>query len=313
MTRMKYVLPLLGVLALVVGCTDFNIFGDNIFAKAGLDTPTASAVTNLATGPVTAENLTSLNDQLSSPNVIALLTTDAGALAQVEGFLLSAYTAPATTPEQVQQVQQAATLYADLNLRTTGGEELVNNITATLLTPGALDLLTTSSTSTSATQAQGLQTLVESLIPAQILDSAGTIDKTAFTSMVNGLVDANGAYSVLTASLSANSTVATPDTVNLGDVAQKALVSYVVDSAVNMFIPTGEDATDPVVKAAAIASFVDFVTAPDITATTVLQPDTSQIATVLSSTSTGFTNIQSLFTLAGLSDLFPTASSGTTP
>jgi hypothetical protein len=110
-------------------------------------------------------------------------------------------TGPLTTPDQ----QTAAILYSDLALKSTSGDVLVNNIVSNILT-----------------QAPGnLASILQAIVPPDV-----AADITKFSAMVNGLLAANTAYQVLGATLVPASP---PPGMNMGDVAQKASVAYLME------------------------------------------------------------------------------------
>jgi hypothetical protein len=146
--------------------------------------------------------LSNLQNDLSSPAVVAALSGDPATVAAILSNLDTTYhvtTGPLTTPEQ----QTAAILYAQLALATTSGDVLINNIIASVLTnaPG------------------NLASIMQSIVPADV-----AADLTKFTAMMNGLLTANAAYQVLGASVPP-----APPGMNIGDVAQKAAVAYLME------------------------------------------------------------------------------------
>jgi hypothetical protein len=132
-------------------------------------------------------------------------------VAEIEQDLWDTYldTPPLSSSEE----QQAAILYADLALKTSEGEALVNNIVETILG----GTITGSST---------VADILADIIPPAALASEAT-----FTEMVNALLTANDAYLLLGAYIDGSTSDGVAEN-NLppgslpGDVAQKALVAY---------------------------------------------------------------------------------------
>jgi len=218
MRRAACLAILLLLVLLMAGCTamlDFNLFKD-----LGLDKATAPTPADYAG----AGGLDQLAADLSSPAIIDALKADPAAAAALEAYLQGLIGGGVSTPEQ----QQAAILLADLDLKTTNGEEFVNNIVTLLMAPydpsvRILDLL-------------------QSIIPAEVANN-----QDAFSAMLEGLLTANGAYFALGQSIDAldNATglppadglvdagASLPPGVNAGDIAQKAAVAFIAEAIVS--------------------------------------------------------------------------------
>jgi hypothetical protein len=198
MAKLKVIALLLAPLLLLAGCSAF--FGYNAFSS--LDKPAPPKLSDY-TG---ANGLAKLASDLSSPAVVAALAADPTTTQQVEAWLETTYlSGPLTTPEQ----QQAAALFGDLNLKTTAGAQLVNNIVAAVLTNPPTG---------------NIASVLQSILPPGCL-----ADQTTFSAMVMGLENANTAYIQL--GLSPLSPV--PPGLNMGDIAQKAAVSCMMDAVVS--------------------------------------------------------------------------------
>jgi hypothetical protein len=147
--------------------------------------------------------LANLQADLASPSVVNALKSSPSTVATILANLDNAYgvtTGPLTTPDQ----QTAAILYADLALKSTSGDALVNNIVATVMT-----------------QTTGnLQSVLSSIVPADV-----AADPAKFAAMVNGLLAANIAYDKLGQSLAS---LPAPPGMNMGDTAQKAAVAWLM-------------------------------------------------------------------------------------
>jgi hypothetical protein len=198
-------------LFLLAGCSAF--FGFNAFAA--LDKPAPPKLSDYQGG---SSGLARLASDLSSPAVVAQLKADPATTLAIESYLDTTYgittvstTGPLTTPDQ----QNAAVLFGDLYLKTTSGDQLVNNIVSSVMT---------------ITQTGNISSLISSIIPA---DVAG--DETKFTAMVSGLLTANVAYLAFGASIPG---YGVPPGMNLGDVAQKAAVAYMMQKIVDSITPS---------------------------------------------------------------------------
>lgn len=211
MARVKSIALILLPLLLLGGCSALLDF--NLFKALGLDKTTAPKASDYQG----AGGLDKLADDLSSAAVIEALKNDPAAKADLEAFLQGLITGGADTPEE----QQAALLFADLELKTTSGEEFVNNIVTALMTPidtsvKVIDLLKT-------------------IIPA---DVAG--DKAKFTAMFTGLLSANAMYFALGQGIDSDAGgdgvvdpgKSLPPGANAGDIAQKAGVAFLANAIV---------------------------------------------------------------------------------
>ncbi len=244
MARAKLVALILLPLLLLAGCS--ALFDFNLYRDLGLDKTAAPTPADYAG----AGGLDKLAEDLSSPAVIEALKDDPAAKAALELFLIGQISGAVDQPEE----QQAAILLADLELKTTGGEEFVNNIVTVAM--GGINGTTS------------IHDLLASTIPAEALADAAT-----YSAMVSGLLVANDAYLALgdgiadingTPGIQAGEGV--PPGMNMGDVAQKAIIAFttkVIFEAVKaagpysdaetihqMFLlSTNESAADPGVQA----------------------------------------------------------------
>jgi len=194
-------------LFLLAGCSAF--FGFNAFKS--LDEPSAPKLSDYQGG---SGGLAKLASDLGSPAVVAQLKADPTTTRALESYLETTYqvtTGPLDTPDK----ESAAMLYGDLYLKTTSGDELVNNIVAAVMT---------------STQAGNISSLISSIIPA---DVAG--NETGFTAMMVGLLQANKAYQALG---SETPPYSVPPGMTMGDVAQKAAVAYLMQAVVNAITPS---------------------------------------------------------------------------
>ena len=183
---------LLAIFLLLAGCSAFFQFN----LLKGLDKPSAPTANDYQG----AGGLDKLAKDLSSPAVVAALAGDPTATAGIDAYLKSLY--------GTSQGQQAAALDADLNLKTTSGDQLVNNAVTVAVSGGA--------------SGKTVQQILQEIVPANVAS-----DPTAFANMVNGLLAAEAAYQVLGATVPP-----APADVNMGDAAQKAIVAYTMDSLI---------------------------------------------------------------------------------
>jgi hypothetical protein len=201
MTSLKVTALLVAPLILLAGCSAF--FGFNAFSA--VDKPPVPKLSDY-TG---AGGLSKLASDLTSKAVVAAMASDPTMVQQLETYLQGVYTGGGPN------AQQAAALYADVNLKTTLGEDLVNNVVAALMTTPPTG---------------NIASVLQSLLPP-----GATADPATFSAMVIGLLNAEAAYIVL-----GNSTPLPPPGVNMGDVAQKAAVALMmvtVITAVEAFPP----------------------------------------------------------------------------
>lgn len=296
MARIKFVAMILTLFALFTGCNgNINIFDYNLFTDAGVVTPTLNTPPTAAepTAAAQAATLATMGADLSSPAYLAELTApgNTATLEAVQTYLVEVYSQPITTTstaEEVAVVQEAAVLSANLNLDTTGGTTVVQNIVETLMDPAGLDLATDADVSA----------LISSILPDTVTSPE------TFATLVEGLINASDAYAAFASTLPAGltaetaATVTIPTDVNMGDVAQKALVSYVVANVVDLWLPAGttsETATPTQITEAATSLYAFLQDSTNVDA----QP-TGDVATVLDTGAAGFTSITNLFLVAGL-------------
>ncbi len=213
MRRAARLTILLLPILVMAGCA--AMFDFNLFKDLGLDKATAPTPADYAG----AGGLDQLAADLASPAIIDALKDDPAAAADLEAFLQGLITGGVDTPEE----QQAAILIADLGLKTTSGEEFVNNIVSVLMAP--ID------TSVKVVD------LLRSIVPAEV---AG--NRTAFTAMLSSFLAADSQYSALGAGLDptpvadgdglVDAGLGLPPGANAGDIAQKAAVSFLTRAIV---------------------------------------------------------------------------------
>jgi hypothetical protein len=217
MSRVKTLALTVGVLFALASCApffEFNLFG-------AMDTPaTPTAADYQGSG-----GLDQLGEDLNSPAVVDALAGAPTLVATIMTNLATDYlgiTPPFTVSDQTDQ--QAAILYADLALKTTEGENLVNNIVdviAEVITGGGgIDTWISGTTN--------VADLLSEIVPPEALAS-----EAVFTAMVNAFLAANDAYIALGASIDKLATFGEADPGATlppgslpGDIAQKAILAH---------------------------------------------------------------------------------------
>lgn len=213
MSRVKTLALTMAVLFALAGCAqlfEFNLFG-------ALDTPP----TPTAADYQGADGLDKLGEDLNSHAMIDVLI-ESGLVDDIEQDLWDTYLLDGSVDDE--EDQQAAILYADLALKTTEGEDLVNNVVALAL--GAITI--------------DASTRVDELLAAIIPPEAKS-NSTVFAAMVNALLMANAAYVLLGDSINlgapnedkADPAATLPPGSLPGDIAQKAIVAFAMRAIVD--------------------------------------------------------------------------------
>ena len=199
------------LLTVLGGCAEFFTF--NLLKS--LDPVPLPSPEELAAMPE-GEALNYLSQELGSPIFVEKLVEDPAVFAAVEGILYGAMSNPAAEAESR---KRAAVLYADLQLQASGAVEVVNNLTQLL----GQDLGSLSF-ATSEEILEFLEDLIPQIIPGEALES-----RAVFDGLLTGFQEAWQGYAVFGEMLGEDPAV--PEGVNLGDVTQKALFSYLVAEA----------------------------------------------------------------------------------
>lgn len=192
---------------LLAGCSAF--FGFNLLK--GLDKVSAPDPSQYDYATNGAAGLQKLATDLGSQAIVNALIGDPQATNTIESNLQTTYTDPSVP---VADRELAAALSGDINLKTTSGSAVVTNAVNLVL---------------SGTSGQTVQQILQEVVPDNVKS-----DPTAFTNMVNGLLNACAAYQVLGNSLTPPQ--APPPGVNMGDVAQKAAVAWTMQCVVTAVI-----------------------------------------------------------------------------
>ena len=177
------------------------------------------------------EALSYLQEELASPVFVEKLLEDEATFAAVDGILAASMTGSADPESR----KRAAVLYADLHLAASGAAEAVNNASALLgLDPASLEF------SDEAAVVAFLQELLPQIVPPEALAS-----QAAFDALLTGFQEAWAGHCEFAAAL--GDPPEAPEGVNLGDVAQKALFSFLVYEALR---PESLYATEEAARAA---------------------------------------------------------------
>jgi hypothetical protein len=193
------------------GCAEFFEF--NLLQSLDpVPLPTTAELSAMTEG----EALDYLSQELGSPAFVQKLVEDPTVFAAVESILYGVMSDPAA---DVESRKRAAVLDADLQLEASGAVEVVNNLTQLL----GQDLESLSF-ATSEEVLAFLEDLIPRIIPGEALGS-----REVFDGLLTGFQEAWQCYAVFGEMLGEDPAV--PEAVNLGDVTQKALFSYLVAEA----------------------------------------------------------------------------------
>jgi len=209
------VLILLILISLFTGCAE--LFEFNLFkALDPIKMPDAAMLSEMEAEDGVSGVLDYLGSELGSPSFIEKLEEEPGSYDAIEDYLIA-------HKGNSGDGQKATVLLADLYLKTTGGEEFVNN-SVTAAINGDFDGLS----------GQNAADFLEGFLPG-IIPSSALSDLSSFTAFLDGLSAANQEYHDFAASLDLVAPVGepdnVPDNVNLGDVVQKAIITQVVVEA----------------------------------------------------------------------------------
>ncbi len=195
MRNVKIILVIAAVSIALLGCQqmfEFNLFS----AVDHASIPSASELKSMETSAA----LDLLGDESSSDKFYEDLANDPTKKQELEGYLGDIW-APGSS-EAPEDQQRAALLYADIEMKTTGGDELVNNLVNTLL---------------SDNPPNDFSDFWDQVVPAEAQSEQGMEE------MLGGFLDAWNAYDAFGNTLSSNDP---PEGTNMGEVAQNAVVSF---------------------------------------------------------------------------------------
>jgi hypothetical protein len=205
--RSRYLTALVFAVALslvFVSCDSF--FSTNLFKSAGLGQVSPDKLK----GETSAELVDDAYNDNGDPSTsfFDALSGDTTVRDEVLATLAATYTSPSASPTAV---QEAASLAAQIEIVTTGADELVNNVVEAL---GDIQSL-------SGSDPQGAVDLLESLVPAGLAAS-----EASFSAAIEALISANDIYLVLGASVAANDV---QGDINIGTAAQSAMLAAALD------------------------------------------------------------------------------------
>jgi len=211
---LKFFLLALVLIVSLSGCEE--LFEFNLFASLDtIDLPDAEALNGMGE----EEALDYLDEELESDAFVDALAEDQQALNDVETYLNDHRGTAGDDTEK-----RATILYADLQLKVYKGEELVNNALSLLLgDPQDVNF-------SDVTEVEDfLKAHLADMVPPESLAS-----REVFDAMLSGFQAAWDAYAIFAASLDGNpDTDEVPDSINMGDVAQKALVACIINEAID--------------------------------------------------------------------------------
>jgi hypothetical protein len=190
-----------------------EVFTFNLFETVD-NAPTPSASKYSGT-----DGLDLLAKDLASKAVVKALTASPSVVADIETMLIAKIGGTVDFGDD----QRAATLLADLYLKTTGGEQFVNNFYSEIFT-----LLSSAATSTLL-----LSTALTNNTPTE-----AKANLTTFTAFIQGLLDANGEYLAFGNGITDTNSSGGLDNgdvasgVNVGDAAEKAIIAFTIRMAV---------------------------------------------------------------------------------
>ena len=205
--RSRYLTALVFAVALslvFVSCDSF--FSTNLFKSAGLGQVSPDKLKG-ETSAQLVDDAYDENGEVSTSFFVALSNDDT-VKEEVLVTLEATYTSPTASPVEV---QEAASLAAQIEIVTTGGDELVNTVVS------GIDALQNLSDS----DPQGAVDLLKSLVPAGLADS-----EASFSAAIEALISANDIYLVLGASVAANEV---QGDINIGTAAQSAMLAAALD------------------------------------------------------------------------------------
>jgi len=205
--RSRYLTALVFAVAMsfvFVSCDSF--FNTNLFKSAGLGQVSPEKLKGETSAELVDDAYTDSGDP--SPSFFDALAGDTTVKGEVLATLEATYTSPSASPANV---QEAASLAAQIEIVTTGGDELVNNIVEAL---NSLQNL-------SGSDPQGAVDLLKGLVPAGLAGS-----EASFSAAIDALISASDAYMVLGASVAVNGV---QGDINLGTAAQSAMLAAALD------------------------------------------------------------------------------------
>lgn len=245
--------PLL-LLVLIMGCSE-EFYEFNLFA--GMDPVTIVEVTDLQAMDQTSA-LEVLSDEMSSDSFIEQLSLPENVdqkneiLTYLGDIFMDdtgqALTVP-ETKEELDNYRDAAILYADINMATSGGDVFANNVfelLTTLQDTGGTDPDGTDPDTTEPFGEDQVRDMIASLLPADV-DTPED-----YSILISGLQNAIVGYEALGDTIGDDNGDAeitpddAPDDIVLGEVAQNAICAVIVDIVIDVLDDPNDDSDDPV-------------------------------------------------------------------
>lgn len=207
MKRTLFVLSAIIILLTFTACEGLDkILQTNVYSGLG----------KVSTKEISKADADTLVELGKSPSFFDALKGDPG----LTGDVLATINA-ALAGANNEDTQNLSMLAAEIQLQTTGGAVLVNNIASILANPEGLDGLDNS---------EDLKDFFINILPPGIV-SGGVIQEDAFVALINGFVAANTYFTQLNGAL--GSGVYADSDVSPGEIAQAAIVSAIVSSIAN--------------------------------------------------------------------------------
>ncbi len=207
--RIKFVFTAAILSFLLLSCAE--LFEFNLFEN--LDNVEMPDIDVLKNEMSTDEMLDYLSDEFDSQAFFDVLADDPDTYSKIETFLEDVWSDGEASPEEK---QRSRALCADLYLYTTPAGEAAANAADALMDPD-FDF-----SGTSAPIEEALSYFLALVVPAEALSS-----EEAFGEMIDAFVAADSAYQDLATVL----TDPPDEGLNMGQIAQNAVISYVVSSA----------------------------------------------------------------------------------
>lgn len=256
MAKIKVFLTTAVLTAALLGCT--QLFEFNLFASMDkASVPKVSDLEKMDTGAA----LDLLEGEADSDAFFDALKGDPDGKAGLEGYLDGIMGGNGEPTEK----QRAALLYSDIELKTTGADELVNNLVKVLDTSGSggMDTFDSFGDFWDAVAPAGA-------VPGEVFDGLNNAYD-GFDVLGGSLTDTNG-----------DGTLDGPDGANMGEAAQNAVVSFVVYK-----VMTANGFTDGSELADALDSDTT-LTMPDLSDS---DPDFTNISNIVNAASPDLANL----------------------
>lgn len=208
--RNSFVILLVFSAILLSACDPF--FETNIFQKFGLGQVKADSLAAMDSSSLVAQAYSS--DGQPAQTFFDTLATSESAKTEVLATLETTY----TTSSDPVEVQNSAALYALVELKTTGADQIVSNLVTLIPSDGTLP--------SDITVDQ-----VKELIPTSLIDLSSPTAEADLASLITAFENANNAYIALGTSVGSDASPSTVvSDVNFGTAAQSAVVAAIVSN-----------------------------------------------------------------------------------